>query len=63
MRTELHARGAADRTQQAPHAKPGAIGVGRRGRRLGFQAGIPQERVNEKSTTMKRMIAGTPNAT
>ena len=29
----------------------------------GFQAGIPQERVNEKSTTMKRMIEGTPNAT
>ncbi len=28
-----------------------------------LQAGIPQERVNEKSTTMKRMIEGMPNAT
>ena len=62
MHKELRARGAAGSAQQATHTRPDAFGVGQTGPLPGLQAGMPQERVNEKRTTMKRMIAGMPNA-
>ena len=52
---------------QAGCSKPRARGqeqlASETGPLSGFQAGIPQERVNENKTTMKRMITGMPNAT
>ena len=61
MPMELRTRGVAVSAQAAAHPRPGRAGVGERGASR-LQAGIPQEHVNWKRMTMKRMIEGTPKA-